>query len=50
MEDSNGHENEHFALMMTWNEDEALAIPQTYRDRADAENKYDELKNQWRGS
>lgn len=38
---------EHAALVTNWEEQELLAIAQLYRDRGDAENQFDELKNQW---
>jgi hypothetical protein len=36
-----------YAVLVTSLVDEVLAIAQLYRDRADAENGFDELKNQW---
>ena len=36
-----------YAVLVTSLEDEILTIAQHYRDRADAENAFDELKNQW---
>jgi hypothetical protein len=36
-----------YAVLATTLKDEILAIAQHYRDRADAENVFDELKNQW---
>jgi Transposase DDE domain group 1 len=36
-----------FAVLVTSSTREALTLSQLYRDRADAENVYDELKNQW---
>lgn len=36
-----------YAVLATTLKDEVLAIAQHYRDRADAENNFDELKNQW---
>lgn len=36
-----------YAVLATTLHDELLAIAQHYRDRADAENVFDELKNQW---
>jgi hypothetical protein len=36
-----------YAVLATTIADEILAIAQHYRDRADAENNFDELKNQW---
>ena len=35
------------AVVLTSLEQEVLGIAQRYRDRADAENVWDELKNQW---
>jgi len=36
-----------YAVLATTLKDEVLTIAQLYRDRADAENNFDELKNQW---
>ena len=36
-----------YAVLVTSLSDEILAIAQHYRDRADCENNFDELKNQW---
>lgn len=36
-----------YAVYVTSLDDEVLTIAQHYRDRADAENPFDELKNQW---
>ena len=36
-----------YAVLVTTLPDEILALAQHYRDRADAENNFDELKNQW---
>jgi hypothetical protein len=36
-----------YAVLVTSTPDEILALAQLYRDRADAENNFDELKNQW---
>jgi Transposase DDE domain group 1 len=36
-----------YAVLVTSLPDEILTIAQHYRDRADAENNFDELKNQW---
>lgn len=36
-----------YAVLVTSLPDEILALAQHYRDRADAENNFDELKNQW---
>jgi hypothetical protein len=38
---------EYAVLVTNWAERDMLAIAQMYRDRADAENVFDELKNQW---
>jgi hypothetical protein len=38
---------EYAVLVTSWPEQDMLAIAQMYRDRADAENVFDELKNQW---
>ena len=38
---------EHTVLVTSWEEKDVLAIAQLYRDRGDAENQFDELKNQW---
>jgi len=38
---------EHAVLVTSWEEQELLAVAQAYRDRADTENMFDELKNQW---
>ncbi|NJN05115.1 MAG: transposase [Rhodobacteraceae bacterium] len=38
---------EHAVLVTNWEEQELLGIVQLYRDRGDAENQFDELKNQW---
>lgn len=38
---------EHAVLVTTWKEKELMAVAQAYRDRADSENMFDELKNQW---
>jgi hypothetical protein len=42
-----GAEAYEYAVLVTSLEDEPLAIAQLYRDRADSENPFDELKNQW---
>jgi Transposase DDE domain group 1 len=44
-----GPDNElwEYAALVTSLEDEILTLGQLYRDRADAENVFDELKNQW---
>lgn len=36
-----------YAVLATTLQDEVLTIARHYRDRADAENNFDELKNQW---
>lgn len=36
-----------YAVLVTSTPSEILALAQLYRDRADAENTFDELKNQW---
>jgi hypothetical protein len=36
-----------YAVLVTSLKDEVLTITQHYRDRADSENVFDELKNQW---
>lgn len=36
-----------YAVLVTSLEDEVMTIAQHYRDRADSENAFDELKNQW---
>ena len=36
-----------YAVLVTNTDDEVLCLGQLYRDRADAENAFDELKNQW---
>ncbi len=36
-----------YAVLVTSTSHEILALAQLYRDRADVENNYDELKNQW---
>ena len=36
-----------YAAMVTSLDDEILTVGQLYRDRADCENAFDELKNQW---
>jgi hypothetical protein len=36
-----------YAVLVTSLEDEALTIVQHYRDRADCENNFDEIKNHW---
>ena len=36
-----------YAVLVTHTDDEILSLGQLYRDRADAENAFDERKNQW---
>ena len=36
-----------YSVMITSLDHEMLSIAQLYRDRADAENNFDELKNHW---
>ena len=36
-----------YAVLVTSFDEEVLSIAQLYRDRADCENAFDELKNQW---
>jgi len=36
-----------YAVLVTTLDDEIITLAQHYRDRADAENPFDELKNQW---
>lgn len=38
---------EYSVLVTNWPETDVRAIAQIYRDRGDAENQFDELKNQW---
>ena len=38
-----------YAVLVTSTEHEIFTLAQLYRDRADAENNFDELKNQWGG-
>ncbi|MGH8399214.1 MAG: transposase [Gammaproteobacteria bacterium] len=42
-----GRELYEYAVLVTSLPDEVLSIAQLYRDRAEAENVFDELKNQW---
>ena len=37
-----------YAVLVTSLDEEVATIARQYRDRADAENNFDELKNQWR--
>jgi len=47
LEQAGGEWYEQAALVTSWEEPEILAVAQAYRDRAEAENMFDELKNQW---
>jgi hypothetical protein len=47
IEHKGGDWYEHAVLVTSWEEKELLAVAQAYRDRADTENMFDELKNQW---
>jgi len=47
IEHQGGDWYEHAVLVTNWEQQELLAIAQIYRDRGDAENMFDELKNQW---
>lgn len=47
LEHKGGDWHEHAVLVSNWEEEELLAVAQAYRDRADSENLFDELKNQW---
>lgn len=47
LEHRGGEVYEHAVLVTNWREADLLAVAQTYRDRAGAENLFDELKNQW---
>jgi hypothetical protein len=38
---------EHAVLVTSWEEKDLMGVAQAYRDRADTENMFDELKNQW---
>ena len=42
-----GAEAYEYGVLVTSLEEEVLALAQLYRDRADSENHFDELKNQW---
>ena len=44
-----GAEVYEYGVLVTSLEEEALALAQLYRDRADSENPADEIKNQWGG-
>ena len=45
--DGKGLTGYEYAVLVTNTDHEILALGQLYRDRADAENAFDELKNQW---
>jgi hypothetical protein len=47
LDDVPGAEWYEYAVLVTNVKEEIRGIAQLYRDRADAENNYDELKNQW---
>lgn len=47
LEHRGGEHYEHAVLVTNWREADLLAVAQLYRDRAGAENLFDELKNQW---
>jgi hypothetical protein len=47
VEHKGGDWYEHAVLVTSWEEKDLLAVAQAYRDRADTENMFDELKNQW---
>ena len=47
LEHRGGDWYEHAVLVTNWAERDVLAVAQIYRDRAGAENLFDELKNQW---
>jgi len=47
IENADGVWYEYGVLVTNWEQTEMLAIAQVYRDRGDAENLFDELKNQW---
>ena len=47
LEHKGGDWYEHAVLVTNWLEQDLLAVAQIYRDRAGAENLFDELKNQW---
>lgn len=47
IEQHRGEWYEYGALVTNWEETDLLAVSQMYRDRGDAENQFDELKNQW---
>jgi hypothetical protein len=47
LEHKGGADYEYAVLVTNWEERDLLAVAQAYRDRADSENMFDELKNQW---
>ena len=47
VEHKGGDWYEHAVLVTSWGEKDLLAVSQAYRERADSENMFDELKNQW---
>lgn len=47
IEQGRGQWYEYSVLVTNWPETEVKTIAQIYRDRGDAENQFDELKNQW---
>ncbi len=47
IEQGQGQWYEYSVLVTNWPETDVKAIAQIYRDRGDAENQFDELKNQW---
>lgn len=47
LEHKGGDWYEHAVLVTNWEEQDLLGVAQAYRDRADSENMFDELKNQW---
>jgi hypothetical protein len=47
VEHKGGEWYEHAVLVTSWEEQDLLGVAQAYRDRADTENMFDELKNQW---
>ena len=47
MEQSGGDWYEYSVLVTSWEEQDLGRLTQEYRNRADAENMFDELKNQW---
>jgi hypothetical protein len=47
IETADGSKKYEYAVLVTTLQDEILTLAQHYRDRADSENNFDELKNQW---